>query len=120
MGLASVKPKPADGTALGIALDRRARAVKGDEQALSQLVELTQDSLFRFCYYLTADRSRAEDLAQETYLKAFEALPKLREPGRFSSWLLKVSQERVPRFESAPPAAANRFRSTIRTTPLSL
>src|SRR4051794_16823968 len=67
-------------------------AQKGDEAAFSALIERTQDRLFRFLLYLTNHRALAEDLTQDTYLRAFEKLPGLKDPKSFSPWLIRISR----------------------------
>jgi RNA polymerase sigma-70 factor (ECF subfamily) len=47
-------------------------------------------SLFGLAVRLTGDGSAAEDLVQETYLKALQAFPTLRDPGRVRSWLFQI------------------------------
>lgn len=63
------------------------RAQGGDEKALVALVEQTQNSLYRFTYYLAGNEALAQDLCQETYVRVFESLSKLKDPGRFQSWI---------------------------------
>jgi RNA polymerase sigma-70 factor (ECF subfamily) len=46
--------------------------------------------LYRFAAKLTGDRSAAEDLVQELYLKALQAFPRLRDPGRVKPWLFQI------------------------------
>lgn len=46
--------------------------------------------LFRFALKLTGDAPAAEDLVQETYLKALQAFPSLRNPDRTKSWLFQI------------------------------
>lgn len=47
-------------------------------------------ALFRFALKLTGDTPAAEDLVQETYLKALQAFPSLRDPDRTKSWLFQI------------------------------
>jgi RNA polymerase sigma-70 factor (ECF subfamily) len=48
------------------------------------------NALYRFAVKLTRDASAAEDLVQETYLKALVAYPSLRDPARAKSWLFQI------------------------------
>ena len=75
-------------TALAIA------AGKGDRLALAEWVRGTQADVWRFVAHLT-DAARAEDLTQETYLRAFTSLRKF--AGRSSSrtWLLSIARRAV-------------------------
>ena len=49
-------------------------AQQGDRPAFAQLVERYWDRLYRWLYHLTRDRHTAEDLVQESFLKAFAGL----------------------------------------------
>jgi RNA polymerase sigma-70 factor, ECF subfamily len=67
-------------------------AQKGDESALSYLIESTQKDLFRFTYYLTGNTQLAHDLCQDTYIKVLEKIRSLKEPDRFKSWLYRMTK----------------------------
>ena len=67
-------------------------AQKGDTAALTRLIRTSQDRLFRFCVYLAGDPNLAQDLCQDTYVRVFEKIGKLKEPDRFTSWLLKTAK----------------------------
>jgi RNA polymerase sigma-70 factor (ECF subfamily) len=47
-------------------------------------------ALYRFAAKLTGNRAAAEDLVQELYLKALQAFPRLRDPGRVKPWLFQI------------------------------
>ncbi|MGE0454607.1 MAG: sigma-70 family RNA polymerase sigma factor [Vicinamibacteria bacterium] len=47
-------------------------------------------SLYRFAAKLTGSATAAEDLVQETYLKALQAFPSLRDAGRARAWLFQI------------------------------
>ncbi|MCM2321997.1 MAG: RNA polymerase sigma factor [Oligoflexia bacterium] len=68
------------------------RAQKGDEGALAGLVERIQRRVFRFCFHLCRDPGRAEDLCQEALVKALKQLPKLEEPAKFQSWVMRIAK----------------------------
>src|SRR5688572_3540708 len=67
---------------------QRARA--GDRAALASLIDDAYPSLSRFCAQLVGHGS-AEDLAQETILRATAALHGLRDPERFVAWLFGIA-----------------------------
>lgn len=67
-------------------------AKSGDETAFSRIIELTQDHLFRFCFYVCGDRQRSEDLCQETYIKALTRLESVDDAHHFMGWLFRVAK----------------------------
>jgi RNA polymerase sigma-70 factor (ECF subfamily) len=71
------------------ALVRRAQG--GDAEAFACLVETHRAALARFCGRLVGDSGTAEDLAQETLLRAQQALPRLEAPERFGAWLFGIA-----------------------------
>lgn len=64
-----------------------------DHDAFAELVRLHQSAVRRFLRRLTGDESRAEDLAQETFLKAYRHLGSFQARGRFLSWLFRVAYQ---------------------------
>ena len=66
-------------------------AQRGDRNAFAALVEYYWDRLFRWLYHLTHDRHAAEDLAQETFLRAFGALDRFRAGTNFGAWLFRIA-----------------------------
>ncbi|MEB3237700.1 MAG: sigma-70 family RNA polymerase sigma factor [Candidatus Sericytochromatia bacterium] len=70
------------------ALVRAAQA--GDERAFRALVGEVQERLWQVARRLCGDDDRAADLVQESLIRAFRALPRLREPERFMPWLLRI------------------------------
>lgn len=62
----------------------------GDRGAFAQLVELYWDRLYRWLYHLTRDRHSAEDLTQETFLKALAALGSFRSGSNFRAWIFRI------------------------------
>lgn len=79
---------------MGRILDKRLveEARAGDAKALRALVEATQSRLYRFCLVLCGDAIRAEDLAQEAYIKAFDNLASLKNPDAFIDWLFRLTR----------------------------
>jgi len=66
-------------------------AQKGDREAFAVLAGTYYDRLYRWLYHLTRDRHGAEDLTQETLLKAYAALERF-EPGtNFRAWLFRIA-----------------------------
>jgi RNA polymerase sigma-70 factor, ECF subfamily len=64
----------------------------GSRAAFAELVRLETGSVWRTCTRLLRDAGEAEDAVQETFLKAWQALPRYRPSGRFRGWLLRIAQ----------------------------
>lgn len=69
--------------------DLIAQAANGDLDAFNQLVLQYQDVAYHHAYALLGDPAQAEDAAQESFLKAFQALNTFRGIS-FRAWLLKI------------------------------
>jgi RNA polymerase sigma-70 factor (ECF subfamily) len=68
-----------------------ARARAGEERAYRDLVRRYERPLFSLIYRMVRDRELAEDLAQETFVKAMNALDSYRPEFKFSSWIFKIA-----------------------------
>ncbi|HEV7215123.1 MAG TPA: RNA polymerase sigma factor [Chloroflexota bacterium] len=69
-----------------------AKAAAGDAGAFGALYDLHVRRVYRQCYYRTGNRVDAEDLVQQTFLQAWQALPRYRRTGApFLAWLLTIS-----------------------------
>src|SRR5229473_3918417 len=66
-------------------------AQKGDRDAFAVLVERYWDRLYRWLYHLTHNRHAAEDVAQETFLKAFAGLASFKAGTNFRAWLFRIA-----------------------------
>jgi RNA polymerase sigma-70 factor, ECF subfamily len=66
-------------------------AQNGNREAFAALVDKYWDRLYRWLFHLTRDRHAAEDLAQESFLKAFTALAHFKPPARFQAWLFRIA-----------------------------
>ena len=67
------------------------RAQRGDREAFAGLVEHYWDRLYRWLYHLTHNQHTAEDLVQETFLKAFAHLATFRRGSNFQAWLFRIA-----------------------------
>lgn len=63
----------------------------GDRKAFEQLIENTQNMVYSIVYSHVQNRDTAEDLAQDTYVKAFTSLNGLKEPLKIRSWLTSIA-----------------------------
>lgn len=91
-GLGPAGPPPTS-RPLGEVDDRElvALALEGDESAFSELLERFRRPVFSLIYRMIGDREQAEDLAQESFVKAFNNLDSYNPTYRFSSWLFKIA-----------------------------
>ncbi|WP_205203694.1 RNA polymerase sigma factor [Azonexus hydrophilus] len=64
----------------------------GDRQAFASLVRRHQARLFNFLLRLLGRREVAMDLTQDTFLKAWSALPDWQPAARFSTWLFQIGR----------------------------
>jgi RNA polymerase sigma-70 factor (ECF subfamily) len=63
----------------------------GERLAQADLAERYWDRLYRWLYQLTRDAHAAEDLTQETFLKAFAHLKRFRAGTNFAAWLFRIA-----------------------------
>lgn len=66
------------------------QALEGDKGAFGELVRLHQQSVRSLAYRLCGDASLADDAAQETFLRAWQALGKYEHRGSMRNWLLRI------------------------------
>jgi RNA polymerase sigma-70 factor (ECF subfamily) len=67
------------------------RAVGGEDQAFEELVIRYQDRVYNLLLRMTGSGEDAEDLAQETFLKAYRALGSFRRGSKFYTWLFRIA-----------------------------
>lgn len=67
------------------------KAKTGDSTAFESLVRKYQKLIYILCYRLTGAHQTAEDLAQETFVKAFVALPHFIDGHDFYPWLRRIA-----------------------------
>jgi RNA polymerase sigma-70 factor, ECF subfamily len=83
------------------------RARKGDDDAFAVLVETYQKPVYNLCYRMLGDVQEAEDAAQESFWRAYQALHRYDPQRSFITWLLSIAahycidqqrRRRVPTF----------------------
>ena len=67
------------------------RCLKGDEKAFEELLRRHRNSVFSICLRMVRNRSAAEDIAQEVFIKVFSALHRYDPSYAFSSWLNRIT-----------------------------
>lgn len=65
-------------------------AQAGKKEAFGTLIDRYWDHLYRWLCRLTRDPSTAEDLAQETFLKAYAAIARFQPGSNFRAWLFRI------------------------------
>jgi RNA polymerase sigma-70 factor, ECF subfamily len=66
-------------------------AKSGDHEAFEELVNRYEGKIYRLAMRVTGNAEDAEDVLQETFLKAFEHLPEFRQDSRFYTWLVRIA-----------------------------
>jgi len=67
------------------------RAQNGDLEAYDELVRRYQERIYSVIYNMTANRDVTDDLAQETFIKAFRALKSFKGDSSFYTWLYRIA-----------------------------
>lgn len=66
------------------------RAQRGDQKAFGMLVEKYQRKLGRLLSRMVRDQAEVEDVVQESFIKAYRALPNFRGDSAFYTWLYRI------------------------------
>lgn len=87
-----------------------ARSKAHDQGAFAQLVERHKDAIVNYLTRLTGCRDRAEDFAQETFIRFYQQLDRYREEGHLPAYLFRIAtnlvrseERRRRRFELLKP-----------------
>jgi RNA polymerase sigma-70 factor (ECF subfamily) len=68
-----------------------ARSIRGDADSFNQLILRWERPIYALAYRTIGREEDARDLVQETFLRAFRALPGFRGQAKFSSWLYRIA-----------------------------
>ena len=82
---------PDVGQAAGDEADLIRAAQAGDRPAFAVLIDRYWDRLYRWVCRLTRDPTSAEDITQETFLKAFAAVGRFQAGSNFRAWLFRIA-----------------------------
>lgn len=63
----------------------------GDREAFRALVERHSRSIFRLAFRMTANESDAEEVVQETFLRAYRQIGKFEQRANFGTWLYRIA-----------------------------
>ena len=68
-----------------------AQAREGDTRAFGELVRRYEGKIFRLAQHVTQNREDAEDVLQETFLKAYEHLDQFKGDSKFYTWIVRIA-----------------------------
>ncbi|MFD2566186.1 RNA polymerase sigma factor [Pseudotenacibaculum haliotis] len=66
------------------------KVLDGDTNSFSFLVERYKDMVFTLAYKVVKSREEAEEVSQDSFIKAFRSLDKFKGDSKFSTWLYKI------------------------------
>jgi RNA polymerase sigma-70 factor (ECF subfamily) len=89
-------PEPAPAPSEDIELVRRAKL--GDGPAYEGLVRKYQERIYATVYHMTANHEDANDLAQETFIKAYTALKSFKGDSSFYTWVYRIAVNKTINF----------------------
>ena len=67
------------------------KSQQGDVHAFDDLVERYHSKIYALTYNMTSNREDAEDLTQDIFVKAFQALPRFKGKSSFYTWLYRIA-----------------------------
>ncbi|HWB61133.1 MAG TPA: RNA polymerase sigma factor [Chthoniobacteraceae bacterium] len=70
-------------------------ALRGDTAAFEMLIQIHSRTLFAIAYAILRDASEAEDIVQETFVRAWKRRHWMRDPAKFPAWLTTVARNRA-------------------------
>ena len=67
------------------------KILEGDTNAFAQLVDRYKDLVFTLALRMVKNREEAEEVSQDTFIKAFKSLDKFKGKSKFSTWIYRVA-----------------------------
>jgi len=74
------------------------RAQQGDGVAYDELIRRYQERVYATVYHMTSNHEDANDLAQETFIKAFQALKSFKGDSSFYTWIYRIAVNKTINF----------------------
>jgi RNA polymerase sigma-70 factor (ECF subfamily) len=74
------------------------RAKRGDLQSYDELIKRYQQRIYATIYHMTSNHEDANDLAQESFIKAFQALASFKGGSSFYTWLYRIAVNKTINF----------------------
>ncbi|MBL0892266.1 MAG: RNA polymerase sigma factor [Gemmatimonadaceae bacterium] len=85
------------------------RTRAGDGEAFGQLVSRYHDACWRFAYHMLGERADAEDVVQDTFLRAYLAIGRYDERDQFRGWLFRILTNQCRNFLTSRGRRTRRF-----------
>ena len=76
------------------------RAVQGEQDAFQELYLITRQKAYFTAISITKNEADAQDILQESYLKAYQSLAQLENPALFTSWLNQIAANKAKNYIS--------------------
>lgn len=102
------------------------RSKKGDKIAFEHLVQLYENKVYTIAYRLMGNHADAADLAQDSFIKIYQALPNFRGDASFNTWIYHITvnvcrdemrkRQRRPTVSLDEPTNSNGSTYEIRST----
>lgn len=70
-------------------------AARGDPAAFGKLYDRYIQQVYRYLYSRVGNAHEAEDITSQTFITAYESLPKYREQGQFAAWLFRIARSKM-------------------------
>ena len=93
-----VTPAPAPSAAATEEMELVKRAQQGDLPAYDELVRRYQERVYATVYHMTSNHEDANDLAQEAFIKAFQALKTFKGGSSFYTWVYRIAVNKTINF----------------------
>ncbi len=74
------------------------KAKQGDGKAFEFLIKKYQHPIYHLCRWMTGAHQAADDLAQDTFIKAYYALNTFQEDKNFYSWIRRIAVNKTLNF----------------------
>ena len=70
-------------------------AIQGDREAFEMIIRTNGRALFAIAYGILQDRGEAEDVVQDSLVKAWKTRWRVRDPEKFPAWLATIARHRA-------------------------
>jgi RNA polymerase sigma-70 factor (ECF subfamily) len=70
-------------------------AMQGDRDAFEMIIRASSRTLFAIAYGVLQNRTEAEDVVQDTFIKAWKSRWRVRDPEKFPAWLATIARHRA-------------------------